>query len=165
MRILSTLVLLAAVLVAAPGCATLFSGSSDTITFNSEPSGADVVIDGLSRGRTPVSVPVKRAGFGDRTVTLRLDGYDPVTFQLADGFNAVSILNVFVPIGFIVDAATGSITKYTQKGYSVDMARGSVAQDMRQLERTADGAVVVPASAGDLLVTDEATGLTFAFEK
>ena len=165
MRSSATLAFALIVSLGMSGCATLFSGSTDTITFTSEPDGAEVVVDGLSRGRTPVTIPVERPGFGDQMVTLRLEGYDPVTFQLADGFNTVSLLNIFVPIGFIVDAATGSITKYTRSAYDVDMSRGSVALDIRDLDRTEDGAAIVPATSGDVVVSDEAAGLSFVFQK
>ena len=164
MRFLSS-VAAAVLLLVAPGCATLSSGTTDTITFTSEPAGAEVLIGGLSRGRTPTTIPVKRPGFGSRTVTMRLDGHDPVTFEMASSFNGVSILNIFVPIGFVVDAVTGSITKYSQTNYTVDMTRGSVALDLSDLDRTAEGAVVVPESAGNVVVTDAAAGLQYVFTK
>ena len=47
------------------GCATLFSGTEETITFNSEPSGAAVVIDGLTVGHTPLTIEVDRPGLDD----------------------------------------------------------------------------------------------------
>lgn len=162
-----TLTLLATLVVGlvAPGCATLFSGSTDTITFTSDPEGAEVVIGGIVQGRTPLTIPVKRPGLNDQIVTLRLDGYDPVTFQLQDDINAVTLLNLFVPVGFVVDAVTGSITKYSRYSYDVDMYRGSVALDARQLERTDDGAIVLPAGDGDMVVSDPATGLSYLFSK
>lgn len=162
MRI-ATLSLLLVVVFTTTGCATLFSGSSDTISFTSDPSGAEVVMGGIVQGRTPLTIPVKRPGFGDRNVTLRMDGYDPVTFQLQDGFNTVTILNVFVPIGFVVDALTGSITKYSRTSYNVDMARGSVALDMSKLGRTEEGAIVLPITEGSVVLSDPATGLSFVF--
>lgn len=160
---LFALVAILAVGFSTTGCATLFSGSSDTISFTSDPSGAEVVMGGIVQGRTPLTIPVKRAGFGNQTVTLRMDGYDPVTFQLQDGFNTITLLNVFVPIGFVVDAVTGSITKYTRSSYNVDMDRGSVALDMSDLERTEDDTVVLPESQESVVVSDPATGLTYVF--
>ena len=70
-----------------------------------------------------------------------------------------------MPVGFIVDAATGTITKYTRSAYNVDMSRGSVAVDARSLDRTGDGALVVPSTPGDLVVSDAETGLSFVFQK
>ena len=160
-----TLLAVLAVAVSTSGCASLFSGSTDTISFTSDPSGAEVLMDGIVQGRTPLTIPVKRAGFGDQNVTLRMDGQNPVTFKLQDGFNTVSLLNVFVPVGFIVDAVTGSITKYTRSAYNVNMATGSVAVDMSSLERTEDGAIILPTAAGEIIVSDPATGLSYAFGK
>ncbi len=162
MRLLSLLAVLALGLTTS-GCATLFSGQSDTISFTSDPSGAEVLMGGIVQGRTPLTIPVKRAGFSDQTVTLRMDGYDPVTFQLQDGFNTVTLLNVFVPVGFLIDAVTGSITKYTRTNYNVDMDRGSVALDMGDLDRTVDGTIVLPTAEESVVVSDPATGLTYVF--
>lgn len=145
------------------GCATLFSGSTDTISFDSDPAGAEVVIGGISQGRTPLTIPVKRPGFSRQSVTLRMDGHDPVTFQLQDGLNRVTLLNMLVPIGFIVDAVTGAVTRYSRTSYAVDMSRGSVALDMASLERTADGAVVLPDAQGHVVVSDPAARLTYVF--
>ena len=33
-----------------PSCATIFTGSHDDVTFNSEPGGARIFIDGIERG-------------------------------------------------------------------------------------------------------------------
>lgn len=155
MRLL-TLACAVAFLTASSGCATLFSGSSDMVTFNSEPAGAEVLIGGITRGRTPVTIPVKRPGFSTTTVTMRMDGRAPVTFQMSSKFNSVSLLNLFAPIGFVVDAVTGSITKYDQVTYTADMARGSITYNMEDLDRTDAGAVVVPDVAGETVVVRDA---------
>ena len=52
--------LLILVFVATTGCATILKGTSQTVTFNSEPSEADVIIDGKTMGKTPVSVSLKK---------------------------------------------------------------------------------------------------------
>ena len=43
-------------------CATLFSDSSDKITIQSEPSGAEVLINGEARGKTPLDVVLQELG-------------------------------------------------------------------------------------------------------
>lgn len=156
---------LASLLFTSFGCATLFSGSTDMVTFTSDPAGAEVLIGGLSRGTTPVTIPVKRAGFGSRNVTMRMEGMNPVTFEMSSSFNTVSLLNILVPVGFIVDAATGSITKYSQQNYNVNMRTGSVAYDMKDLEVNVAGAIVVPETGGDVVVIDQEAGVQFVFNQ
>lgn len=164
MRSITTaaLALLAAALT--PGCATLFSGTSEQVTIDSEPEGARIFVEGIERGRTPATISVKRPGFNDTEVTLQLEGYEDRTFTLQKGFNTISILNLFVPAGFIVDAVTGAITQYDPNTYTVtlDQARGAYLLD--ELERDEAGRYVIPALNGPITVTDEARGLNIVFE-
>lgn len=102
-------------------CATLFTGTKDTIYFNTQPEGATVYIDGVEVCKsTPCSVRVSRS-LGDKNVQFKLDGYKARVITLDKEFNAVSILNFFGLIGWGVDAATGSIMKYGQKGYDIEL--------------------------------------------
>lgn len=149
------------------GCATMFSGSQDSVTINSNPAGATVLVNGLEMGRTPMTAMVRRGAPG--TVTLRMDGYEDRSFQLQSKFNAVTLVNLFFWPGFIIDAVTGAITKYDPTAYSVTMeaARSDVASSLGvdhvvlagELERTDDGALVIPSGASGLRVAivDELT--------
>lgn len=94
--------------------------TKDTITFNSNPSGADVYIDGIKICTTPCSTPVKRS-LNDKDVEFRLDGYKTQVITLDKEFNVISILNLAGMLGWAVDAVTGSIFKYDKKIYDVDM--------------------------------------------
>jgi hypothetical protein len=102
------------------GCATIFTGSSDPITFKSVPEGAKVVVNGASIGRTPVTVPIKRS-LTPPQVQIKLDGYDTQYIMLQNSFNGVAILDVFFLPGFIVDAATGTIMKYDILNYEAEL--------------------------------------------
>lgn len=53
-----TLILAAA--LALPGCATIITGSSDSVSFDSQPEGARVVVDGQVVGKTPCQAAVSR---------------------------------------------------------------------------------------------------------
>ena len=74
-------------------CATILSGTSDEITFNSDPGGASIMLDGLKLGKTPATVSIKRPGFGNKEITLKLDGYEDRTFMLQKEFNVMAICN------------------------------------------------------------------------
>jgi uncharacterized protein YceK len=112
--------------LATTGCATLFSGTEDTVTFQSSPAGAEVYIDGLSRGTTPVTTEVKRS-VGGETVTLRLDGHESRTFSLSQSFNMIALANLFCLWGVVicggVDVLTGAVMEYDQTVYDIELDR------------------------------------------
>ena len=105
--------------------ATIFTGTKDTLTFNNNPSGADVYIDGVKICTTPCTTPVKRS-LSEKDVEFRLDGYKTQVVTLDREFNLISVLNLGSMVGWIVDAATGSIFKYDRKNYDVDMKMDKV---------------------------------------
>ena len=102
------------------GCASLFTGTSDTITFNSQPEGAKVQINGMHIGRTPLTVPVQRS-LSTPQVQVSLEDYESQYVMLQNTFNAVAILDIFFWPSFIIDAATGAIMKYSTMNYQVEL--------------------------------------------
>ena len=116
--------------MALSGCATIFSGSNDNITFKSVPEGAKVEINGNSVGRTPVTVPIKRA-LTPPQVTLKLDGYEQRSVIMQNGFNGVSILNILFWPGFIIDAVTGTLMKYDVVTYEAELDAKSPPQQAK----------------------------------
>ena len=101
-------------------CATIFTGTRDTIHFDSKPAGAKVRIDGIDMGRTPLDVSVNRS-INDKAVTMQLEGYETRTFVLSKEFNLISVLNLFGMIGWAVDAVTGALMYYDMNQYTVDL--------------------------------------------
>ena len=67
-------------------CATIFTGTTDDVYINSNPSGAEIYIDGLKVGKTPATLTIKRPGLSDKEVVLKLDGYERRTFILKKSF-------------------------------------------------------------------------------
>ena len=157
------IILVLTCILLAGGCATIFSGTDEDITFDSEPSGATVRIDGIVVGTTPTTVEVDRPGFEDQDITLELEGYEDRRFELDKEFNTVSILNILFWPGFIVDALTGAIYKYDKDTYSVDFATGNVTLLLDELPRTESGAYTLPNVATPVRVIDAQTGMTVIF--
>lgn len=150
-------------IVALSGCATIFSGTDDDITFRSEPPGAQVIIDDIAVGTTPTTVEVDRPGFGDTDVTVQLDGYEPRTFELDKEFNNTSIINLLIWPGFIIDALTGAIYKYDKKTYLVDLSSGTISLNLDELPRGAKGQYLLPDSDKPIAVTDDDIGVILLF--
>lgn len=118
--------LLIAVLLSTSGCATLFSGSSDEVTFESEPPGAMVRINGIDKGETPVTVSVDRDAvwFSDRNqVTMLKDGYEERSFAMQTEWVPISILNMFTGVGWVVDVYTGNMWKSQPTSYDMELEK------------------------------------------
>ena len=90
------------------GCATLFSSTNKGVMFTSEPTGAEVIINGQSFGKTPLSLNLKQKG--DYAVTFRAPGYDDRAYRLNNhvggGWIILDVLGGIIPV--VIDAATGS---------------------------------------------------------
>jgi hypothetical protein len=101
-------------------CATIFTGTKDRIIVNSVPEGAKVEIDGVSYGKTPVTIPVKRS-LNSTTMTLKAEGYETKNIELQQSFNAVSILNLTNLGGWVIDLLTGAVMRYDVKSYNIEL--------------------------------------------
>ncbi|RZL19736.1 PEGA domain-containing protein [Pedobacter sp. Leaf250] len=97
-------------------CATIFTGTKQTVNIKTDPPAADIEVDGIKVGVTPMDVTLKK-GFTGQTVSLKLLGYEAKTFQPTTTFNPVSVLNIIGLLGFPIDAATGAMMKYDPKVY------------------------------------------------
>jgi len=101
-------------------CATIFTGTSDPISFNSTPDGAKVFEAGIEKCTTPCTYKVSRF-LSEKTVEIKKDGYDNKVIALDAKFNGVSVLNLFGILGWGIDAATGSLKKYDTKVYEIKL--------------------------------------------
>lgn len=104
------------------GCATIFTGTKDSIRFDSDPQGAKVFIDGIEICKTPCTVPVKRS-LSDKLAEIKLDGYETRVITLDREFNAVSIINLGNILFWGIDAATGALMKYDRKVYDIELEK------------------------------------------
>jgi len=104
------------------GCATVFTGTSDQISVSTEPSGAKLYLNGNDMGRTPITVPVSRS-LGTTMMSVKKPGFEDKTFALQSSFNTIAILDIFLWPTFIIDAATGSIVKYSQTSYNLELEK------------------------------------------
>lgn len=104
------------------GCATIFSGTSDEITFSTNADPVRVYIDGLNVGNTPIKVAVeKKVGMG-RLVRFEKDGYKTEEFHLKNKFDTVAILDITsVLTSGGIDVITGAMMEYSPKQYHIEM--------------------------------------------
>jgi len=90
------------------GCATIFHGTTDKVSFSSDPSGCKVYINGQLMGSTPLELKLESKH--SYSIEFRKEGYETRTVQItnsvAGGYIVLDILFGFVPV--IIDAATGA---------------------------------------------------------
>jgi hypothetical protein len=119
-RLLGTLAAVA-MMAGVGGCASVISGTSQTLTLDTVPSGADCSLSrkGLVIGRvnpTPGGVYVQRT-HDDITVSCTKEGYQTGSFLNKSGLEAATFGNIILGglVGVFVDAASGANNKYDEK--------------------------------------------------
>ena len=55
-----------------PSCATIVKGTTESVTVASNPTNADVTVDGMARGQTPLDLELQRKR--DHLVTIEKEG-------------------------------------------------------------------------------------------
>ena len=103
----------------ATGCATIISGTNQTLTFTSKPPGAEVYLDGQMIGTTPVSVEVRKNQ--KNTVMLKKDGYRTVTRDITKSYDNVALLSVFWDLS-TTDMISGAAFEYDPNTYYIELS-------------------------------------------
>ena len=103
-------------------CATLFSGTSDDIHFETKPEKAKVSIDGRSC-RTPCTLYDVGRQLGSKYAQIKSDGYETENFALRQSINGVAFLNFFNLLGWGIDVATGAIKRYDPVSYNIELEK------------------------------------------
>lgn len=115
-----TLFIFSVVTVSFSSCATIFSGSRQTVKIQSVPPGADIYVEGEKVGKTPADVELKR-GFSPESVVLKKEGFENKEVSMHTTLNPVAIINLGSLLGWGIDAATGAMMKYEKKFYEVTL--------------------------------------------
>ncbi len=100
-------------------CATILKGTTDEVNFASNPTGAEVWIDGKLMGKTPIAFKLEAKK--SYVVQFKVADLDPKTVNLTShvgaGWVILDVLCGLVPV--IVDAATGAWYSFDQKNVNV----------------------------------------------
>lgn len=106
------------------GCATIFTGTVDTLNFDANVPGVRLTIDGQYQGELPRTVVMSRNFMGGRQFVARFEkeGHLTQEFKLAREFNTVAILDVSSTlVSGGVDVLTGSLMRFSPLDYHVQM--------------------------------------------
>lgn len=121
--------LFALALISLSGCATLFSGTSQELTFDSEPKGSTVSVNGTILGVTPITTKVSKKEFwkNDVNVSFEKEGYKKHTLVLNTELDSWVWGDIIcsAPLSTSVDAGTGAALKYDQDHYYITLAADS----------------------------------------
>ncbi|RJP79563.1 MAG: PEGA domain-containing protein [Candidatus Zixiibacteriota bacterium] len=97
------------------GCAAIFQGTNDSLDLRSEPSGAEVYVNGNLMGTTPVKLELKSKE--TCCIEFKKAGYQTQTHNIGNhvgaGWIVLDVLGGLVPV--IVDAATGSWYSFNEE--------------------------------------------------
>ena len=112
------------------GCASIVAGGPDLVPVNSNPAGAQVKLDGVSIGKTPLLAAFDRTCEG--VLMLELEGYEPKTVDVEKVPNGWFFGNLLwapiwpvVPVGMIVDLCASNQGKYSTAPIFVELKRRS----------------------------------------
>lgn len=96
------------------GCATMFAGTTQEISFTSDPSGASVVI-GDKQTTTPGSITLKK-GAWQKEAIITLKGYDQTKVTMAGKIEPMYWANLLtLGLTSLVDIITGAYIRYEDK--------------------------------------------------
>ena len=107
------------------GCATVFKGATDTVNFASEPTEADLYVNGTNLGKTPLQLELKSKSKDTHTCEFKKQGYETKAVILYSSVGAgwvildIVFLLLFIPI--IVDAASGNWFEIDQNYVKVNL--------------------------------------------
>ena len=114
-------VALIALIASSSGCALIFKGDSAGVFFNSNPQGAQILIDGNVMGTTPAKISLRTNR--SYNITIRLVGRKDQNVVLNNHVGTLwivlDILGGLFPL--VIDAATGAWYEFDNDQINVDL--------------------------------------------
>ncbi len=105
------------------GCATIIHGTTQYVGFSSAPSGAAVIVDGATRGKTPTVLKLRRKD--NHIIQIKLAGYQPFDATITRSVSGWVWGNIVFGgvIGLAVDAITGGLYKLTPEQIQATLSK------------------------------------------
>lgn len=109
MSIRRNLGLVACVVVLTAGCASIMHGTTQKVGISSQPTGANVMIDNMPLGITPVFADLKRSS--EHVVTIEMAGYQKTQLTITKKVSGWVWGNIVFGglVGLAVDAISGGL--------------------------------------------------------
>ena len=102
--------------------------------INSSPVGAEVTVDGVEAGQTPLTLSLSRKS--DHTISVTLPGYDNFQIMIDRKFSKWTVGSLLMggPIGLIIDHSTGGMYRLTPEQLTAKLKDSHIAS-----AKTTDG--------------------------
>lgn len=112
------------------GCATMLSDGTQTISVNSNPSGAKVIFNGLQIGVTPIGTLVKKRSTG--TLVVEKEGFQTQTItvdtDMVGAFYGNIIWGIWFPLSSTTDLATDKVYEYSPDSFFIELVPEGASQ-------------------------------------
>jgi len=129
MKTTSHAVLLFLLILTINGCATIVTGSKQTLSFNSEPDGATISINGNAIGKTPTSIQLKKDKH--QILTFQKEGYKTYTTEISTTINNWFWGNILIGglFGSTTDGVSGSMNEFSPDQYFITLTPDTSVQN------------------------------------
>lgn len=109
-------------ILALSACGTIFSGTDQEFSFDSNVKGTEIYIDGLEICKTPCVYPLERKS-NSSVVMAKKEGYETKQIVLRSTINKISILNLSSIPSWLTDVVTGGMWQYNRDAVYIDMEK------------------------------------------
>lgn len=132
-RLIKSLLLITPML--ALGCATIVVGDKQSLTFDSQPAGAQITINGMPMGVTPATITIKKSDYQNAFVVFSKEGYtnqQAILHTKTSGWYWGNIICCGL-LGSTTDSSTGAMLEYEPAKFFVTMppAKASISEMAR----------------------------------
>lgn len=140
------------------GCATILGGKTQLITVNSNVSGAEVLLNDVPLGKTPLTATIKRGQTG--VLRVRADGYQPYSIAMNKKISTLFWVNIFSggAFGSSTDYSTGAMYEYEPSTFMVSLQPGRQSNSQRSDWQRREGLRGFVLLNSDALVSNLAMG-------
>ncbi|MBI2416493.1 MAG: PEGA domain-containing protein [Ignavibacteriales bacterium] len=116
----SSFLLVAALSIFFTSCATIVTGTKQSVSIMSNVDSADVYLDGIKIGQTPFVGEVKKNG---KTITVEKKGYKRYSIALSTTLEGLFWGNIITggTVGSITDFASGAAYKYAPASFQIEL--------------------------------------------
>lgn len=103
------------------GCATIVSGTTQEVTFQSTPEDATVKIDGKTIGKTPLTIPLEKKA--EQTLVVEKEGYKTFSTKMDTTLDPWFWGNIVIGgfLGSTTDGVSGAINRYAPGQFIVTL--------------------------------------------
>ena len=109
-------------ILALTACGTIFNGTSQDMSFDSNVKGVTIYINGVKACKTPCVYPIDRSS-STVVAVAKKDGYEDQQQILKSSLSTASILNLTFWPSWLTDVATGGMWQYSREGVYIDMEK------------------------------------------